>query len=36
MSTPPPIGTWKKWYWLVAGFLVIQIMIYYIITKTYA
>lgn len=36
MSENPNVRTWKKWYWLVAGFLALQIIIYFIITTKYS
>jgi len=34
-SSHTPVGTWSKWYFLVSGFLLLQITIYYIITKSF-
>lgn len=31
---PPVFRNWSGWYWLVTGFLVLQIIVYYILTVT--
>ncbi len=33
---PPVFGSWKKWYGLVLGFLLIQIVLYFLITRYFA
>lgn len=32
-SKPPVLGSWRRLYWLVLGALVLQIIIYYGITR---
>lgn len=33
---PPLLPTWTAWYLLVAGFLVVLIVLFYLVTKTFA
>ena len=33
---PPLFDNWRQWYLLVAGFLLVLILIFYLITKTFA
>jgi hypothetical protein len=33
---PPLFNSWKQWYLLVAGFLFVLILLFYLITKTFA
>ena len=33
---PPLFETWRQWYLLVAGFLFVLILLFYLITKTFA
>lgn len=32
----PLFGKWRYWYWLVIGFLVLMIVLFYFFTKHYA
>ncbi|WHZ08654.1 MAG: hypothetical protein OJF59_002408 [Cytophagales bacterium] len=33
---PPLFNSWKTWYQLVMGALIIQVIIYFLITKSYS
>jgi hypothetical protein len=33
---PPIFNSWKAWYVLVIAFLVLQIILFYLITKNYS
>jgi uncharacterized integral membrane protein len=33
---PPLFDNWRQWYLLVAGFLLVLILLFYLITKTFA
>jgi hypothetical protein len=33
---PPVFRKWSTWYWLLLGALVIQVIIYYLITVSYS
>ncbi|HEY9006076.1 hypothetical protein [Ohtaekwangia sp.] len=33
---PPVFKTWQHWYWLVIGAMIVQIILYYWITRTFA
>ncbi len=33
---PPVFQTWKAWYWLVLGFMLVQAIIYFWISKSFA
>jgi hypothetical protein len=33
---PPAFKSWSQWYWLVLGVLLLQIIIYYSLTMSFA
>jgi len=33
---PPVFSSWKGWYWLVMSVAVVQIVVYYLITHSFA
>lgn len=33
---PPVFKRWSGWYWLVMSFLLVQIVIYFLITNSFA
>jgi hypothetical protein len=33
---PPVFSRWSGWYWLVMSFLLLQIVLYYLITNSFA
>jgi hypothetical protein len=33
---PPIFKSWSRWYWLVLGALLVQIILYYVITMAFA
>jgi hypothetical protein len=35
-STPPGGGRWIRWYALVIGWLIVQIVLYWLFTKAFA
>jgi hypothetical protein len=34
-ETPPIFKKWKSWYWLLSVVLVIQIIVFYLITESF-
>lgn len=35
-ETPPIFSSWKQWYWLVLGALVVQVVLYFWLTRSFA
>jgi Mg2+ and Co2+ transporter CorA len=33
---PPLFQTWKSWYWLVLGFMILQVIVYFWISNSFA
>jgi hypothetical protein len=33
---PPVFGTWRRFYILVAAFLVLQVLVYWLLTRSYS
>lgn len=33
---PPVFTSWRTWYWLVLGVMLVQVVIYFIITKSFS
>lgn len=33
---PPVFGSWKRWYWFILSALVVEMIIFYWITRSFA
>jgi len=33
---PPVLKSWRHWYWLVLGVLALQIIVFYLVTVSFA